>query len=141
MKFTFRFESVLKIRRFRKRREEQKLSTLINKKSLIKNQIEDLKAKCLDEKQAWKKQSVLANRRYYAQKHNRQEYLSQLKTRIDQLNNEIKDQRTELTNALKQMQMIEKIRDRDKQAFVERTEHIEQLEQNEIAIQQFNAES
>jgi len=108
---------------------------------LIKNQIEDLKAKYRNEKQSWEKQSVLANRQYYAQKHDRQEYLSQLKNKIERLNNEIKDQRTKLTNALKQMQMIEKIRDRDKQAFIEQTEHIEQLEQNEVAIQQFNAES
>jgi flagellar export protein FliJ len=141
MKFNFRLASVLKIRRHQKRKEEQKLSALFNRRTAIEEQIESLRAKCRENISYAKKESVSANRRYYMQKHRQHEDLRQLKHQLGLLKHEVEEQRKHLTRAVKLMRMIEKIRDREKRAFIDHAEHMEQLQQNEIAIQQFNSDA
>jgi flagellar biosynthesis chaperone FliJ len=141
MKFKFRFASVLKIRRHQKRSEEQKLSVLFNRRRAIEEQIEGLRVECREEVIYAKKHSVLANQQYYMQKHRQHEDLMQLKHQLNRLKHEVKEQRMHLSRAVKRMRMIEKIRDRDKRVFIDHAEHIEQLQQNEIAIQQFNLDA
>ena len=140
MKFSFRFASVLKVRRYQKRKEKQKLGMLLNQKRMIEQQIRDLKKKCQHAFEQPQKQSALANRQYYAQKHSQHERLTQLKKQHRVLGNKVEEQRGKLTEAVKKMRMMEKLKEREKRAFVERVEHMEQLQQNEIAIQRYNSD-
>jgi flagellar export protein FliJ len=140
MRFKFRFASVLKIRRHQKKKEEQKLSTLFNRKIMVEKQINDVRAKCRQETMPTKKQSVLENRQYYVQKHSTHDYLMKLEHQLSRLESDIEEQRMQLTRALKRMRMMEKLRERDEKTFIDHVEHVEQLQQNEIAIQQFNSD-
>lgn len=140
MKFKFRFDSVLKIRRYQKRKEKQKLNVLFNKRSTTEQLVSNLWKQCRQEAESSTKESVLANRRYYTQKHRQHEYLKQLKQELNQLNSKVKQQREKLAEAVKRMQMMEKIKERDKKVFIEHAEHVEQLQQNEVAIQRYNSD-
>jgi flagellar biosynthesis chaperone FliJ len=140
MKFTFRFASLLKIRNHQKREEEQKLGLLFNKKELIEQQINNLEKKCRQPEPSSNKQTVLDNRRYYTQKHEQHEQLIQLRNQHGQLINNLKQQRVKLKEAVKRVRMMEKIKTRDIEIFIDRVEHLEQLQQNEIAIQRYNSD-
>jgi flagellar export protein FliJ len=141
MNFTFRFASLLKIRNHQKKEEEQKLGLLFNEKELIEQQINNLEDKCRQKEPLSKKQTVHDNRQYYAQKHEQLEQLVQLKHKLNRLANKMEQQRAKLKEAVKRVRMMEKIKTRDKEIFIDRIEHLEQLQQNEIAIQRYNSDS
>lgn len=115
------------------------MGMLFNRKTMIEEEINDLRAEVRRETTSLEKESVLANRRYYVQKHNRHEHLMNLKNKLDQLKNEVEQQQDQLSEALMRMRMMEKLKERDKEDFIDRIEHAEQLQQNEVAIQQFNS--
>lgn len=139
MTFRFRFASVLKLRRHQETMEQQKLAMLIKEQTNVQQQIDELKAACRETADQTERQSVRENRQQYAQKHVIHQRLMNLRHKLNRLAQSIYTQRQYLAEANKKMQMMEKLKEREKQAFINHYEHLEQLQQNEIAIQRYNS--
>ncbi len=140
MKFKFRFASVLKLRRHQEKKEKQKLGILLKKKEILHRKILELKNLCHHGIEQAEEQSLVKNRQDYAQKHTWHKKLTRLRQQVTRLDTEVEEQRQALTEAYKNTRMMEKLKDNEKQAFIEEAEHLEQLQQNEIAIQRYNTE-
>lgn len=138
MGFTFRFASVLKLRRHEEKMEKQKMAVLMKKKAGLDHQIHELELKCRQETAESDSESVITNRQRYAQKHARHKRLMRLGNERTQLEVEIEGQRQKLAEANKKTRMMEKLKKNEKRAFIQRVEHYEQLQQNEIALQRYN---
>lgn len=141
MKFAFQFESLLNIRRHREQQEQQKLGALLEKQVTLNEQKASVEAKltALDRRRRQSAgQDILAITQQYEMKHSLQKKIWALQRRGNQLKGAIHRQRQALVQANKETQMLEKLRQRDRAAFVEEYQQMEQKQQNEIATQMYN---
>ena len=139
MKFKFRFASLLKLRRHQQKKEKQRLGELLTKRADIRTEYDELKKQCEAELSDSQCESVIKNRQQYAQKHAMHKQLVIIEKNLRVLEIKLKEQRDLLAIAAQKTRMMEKLKQNEKNAFIQRIEHQEQLQQNEIAIQRFNS--
>lgn len=142
MKFKFKLESVLKIRKHELKIEKQKLATKIRQQNELEtkyeNHLKNLKsaAKYKDEGD----QSASQNREKMFQNYLLIEtrMLNQLTERITRKKQEVNQQRKTVTEANKQVQMIEKLKNKALMEYQMEADRQEQRFQNEIATQMYH---
>lgn len=139
MKFTFRFASVLKLRRHQEKVEKQKLASLFSHKAELQDQLMNLQHQCQRGATDSSTQTVVANRQHYAQQHQWHKRMADIRLQISELENNIETQRLNLAKANMQTRKMQKLREHEKKTFIEHIEKMDQLQQNEIAIQRYNA--
>lgn len=141
MKFEFKFKSLLNIRRYEEKLEQQKLGGLLQERLHLEKCSMDAERELLGYEQGLKaggSQRVLEVQRNYECRQDLQKEVWQVKKKLVQLDREIEKQRKNLREANKRTKMLEKIKDRERARFVEEFQHKQQLQQNEIATQMFN---
>lgn len=141
MKFKFKLESVLRVRRHEEELEKQKLGILIQKKKNIQislQKVQDAINALNGEYLSETKSDTKSLRKYYAFLQDKQEIFWDLKRKVDVLDNDIIVQRQALLEANKKTKMLEKLRSREMIAYVKEMEQKEQLELNEMATQKYN---
>lgn len=140
MKFEFQFDALLNIRRHEEKKEQQKLGRLIQQQLRLQNRIEQFKArlKKFESTVAGRSQKVAAVRHQYELKQDLQKKIWQLDQKKSRLDEAIEQQRRQLMQANRNTRMLEKLESRERAKFIERYQHEEQLQQNEIATQMYN---
>lgn len=141
MKFTFKFQSLLKIRQYEVDREQQKLGKLLNEKLQFEKRMSVLKKKIHGyghPGEALEALNALEIRQYYEFKKDLHEKLWQLEQKLVRWKKKIEIQRRKLFEANKRSQVIEKLEKKDRAKFVKQMLDREQKQQNEIAIQMYN---
>ncbi|MEX1137480.1 MAG: hypothetical protein WEB89_11295 [Balneolales bacterium] len=138
MKFKFNLESILKVRMHEENLEKQKLASLQNEETLLRNKFEECRQD-LRKIDASRNAMELVN-------HNRermmQNYVLEKGLALNHLSQEIKEkkevvnqQRKNVIEANKQFQIIKKLRQKALLEFIKETNRQDQLAQNEIATQ------
>ncbi|MEX0773123.1 MAG: hypothetical protein WD038_08160 [Balneolales bacterium] len=138
MKFKFNLESILKVRMHEENLEKQKLASLQNEETLLRNKFEE-RREDLRKIDASRNAMELVN-------HNRermmQNYVLEKGLALNHLSQEIKEkkevvnqQRKNVIEANKQFQIIKKLRQKALLEFIKETNRQDQLAQNEIATQ------
>ncbi|SMO59393.1 flagellar export protein FliJ [Fodinibius sediminis] len=140
MKFEFRYESVLSVRQFRKKKEQQRLAACIQQRNVIRKRYRELREQGAASSRNPESESVSVHevRQDYEQRHQLQKQLWQLRNKRDKLEKEVSKQRKRLVEANRESMILEKLKQRERIKFIEHQQHIEQLQQNEIATQMYN---
>lgn len=142
MKFKFKLESILQIRKHELKREKQKLAFLIDQRHKLEDQYEN-HLKKLNSASKLKedgKQSANQNREKMFQNYLliEKQALHRLTDKITHKEREVDEQRKVVTEANKQLQMIEKLKHKALMEFQLEENRQEQHFQNEIATQMFH---
>jgi flagellar FliJ protein len=141
MKFKFKLESVLKIRKHEEELQKQKLGVIMQRKQLINKRLQKVRDVMIDMNDQYlsKSQMDVTNLRgYYASLQDNQEVIWDLKQQLSETDKEIIKQRNALLEANKKTQMLEKLKSKALLTFVREMDRKEQLELNEMATQKYN---
>lgn len=141
MSFAFRFASILKLREYRKKVEEQQLGSLMNEGRTLAGKLEEWRNKRdqagLDASD--RTQLNLADvRTVYGYLHHCQEQVNETIRQVKENQQQLEEQRKKLREADIRADMLRKLEAREKKRFLEHQQHIEQQQLNELATQMFN---
>lgn len=141
MKFSFRFDYLLKIYRHDEKKRQQKLGQALSRRQKLETSIRKLQEQ-LNHYEAHKAEggpeTASGIRRRYELKQDMQKNIWNLKRKREEAEAQVQQRRRELQEANKKTRMLEKLEGRERAAFVEYHQQQEQLEQNEIAIRMYN---
>lgn len=139
MKFTFKYESLKKIRRHRQEREQQKLAVMRGRKAKLQQELSALREELsapVDESS--RRHSVYQVRQTFQHHMKGLKRCWKMEKDLLRLEREIERQRQRLLEADREKKVLETLEAREKMRFVEKLQHREQLRQNEIATQMYN---
>ena len=141
MKFRFKLETVLKIRKHEEELQKQKLGVIMQRKQLINSRLQKVQSVMTDMNDQYlsKSQMDVRNLRgYYASLQNKQEVIWDLRQQLAETDKEIIKQRNVLLEANRKTQMLEKLKSKALLTFVQEMDRKEQVELNEMATQKYN---
>jgi len=141
MKFRFKLETVLKIRKHEEELQKQKLGVIMQRKQLINSRLQKVQSVMTDMNDQYlsKSQMDVRNLRgYYASLQDKQEVIWDLRQQLAETDKEIIKQRNVLLEANRKTQMLEKLKSKALLTFVQEMDRKEQVELNEMATQKYN---
>lgn len=141
MKFRFKLQTVLKLRRHEENMEKQKLGLVLNEWQDLKDQKLGIEQSLSSVNQQFMSTSdfnMITMKNFYGFIHDQHNVLHRLDSELETAEEKVTEQRKKLLEANKQTRMLEKLREKEQSRFRREMEHIEQVELNEIATQRFN---
>ncbi|HKJ46944.1 MAG TPA: flagellar FliJ family protein [Balneolales bacterium] len=141
MKFRFKLETVLKIRKHEEELQKQKLGVIMQRKQLINSRLQKIQSVMteMNDQYLSKSQMDVRNLRgYYASLQDKQEVIWDLRQQLAETDKEIIKQRNVLLEANRKTQMLEKLKSKALLTFVQEMDRKEQVELNEMATQKYN---
>ncbi|MBF4691726.1 flagellar export protein FliJ [Fusibacter ferrireducens] len=122
-KFKFRYESVLKMRLDKEDQLKNDLAKLVQKRQNILDQIDHLKEK-LEDYSSWVQEGLLSGRRmhYYEIDQGKQYYrkhIHDLTVTLQQVEAKIEEAKVVLTEAMKERKVMEKLKEKDYQKYID----------------------
>lgn len=145
MKFKFRMESILKLRKHQEQLEKQQLAEIMSRKKDLRE-----RRKFHEEKikqsgdimtdDGYRSLDLSVIRAQYAFKQDQHQEMWRLDGKLKEVEAKAEFQRKKLVDANQRMRMLEKMKDREKLRFMKKLQHLEQKELNEIATQHYNRE-
>lgn len=139
MKFTFKYDSLMNVRRHEQKKQQQRLAELMNRRRQLREKLGRLRRNVsapMDESE--RRQTVQGVRRSFQHHMSLLKQVWNLEQDLLKLEQEIENQRNRLLEASRKKSMLEKLEAREKMNFVKNLQHREQLRQNEIATQMYN---
>jgi flagellar export protein FliJ len=141
MKFEFSLEPVLKVRKHEEKIQKQKLAEKLSEKKELSEQKQFLQQKL-------KKHLMQTDREDYNNVHDLQrhrQYINEMHQKLDDLNgslkvieNAISQQRDKLAEVHKKRHIIEKIKDEERELFLEKVSRKQRKVMDEVAMQTFS---
>jgi len=141
MSFSFRFKSLLKLRRHRVASEKQKLHNLLQKELSIQDEIDNLESSISKfEQQADQQQQINLNsiKNYYKYIHNKQHALLELYNELYAAKESINKQQQTLIEASRSVKVLEKLESREKLKYYKILQEKERKQLNEIGTLMYN---
>jgi flagellar export protein FliJ len=141
MKFEFSLEPVLKVRKHEEKIEKQKLAEKLNKK----NNLDEIKARL---KEKLEKHLDKADQKEFINLHDlrrHQQHINDLYEKVEKVNNSLSavkkavdQQRDKLANVHKKRHIMEKVKEEERELFLEEISKHQQKVMDEIATQTFS---
>lgn len=139
MKFKFKYDSLMKVRRHEQKRQQQRLAELMNSHRQLRDKLERLRRNVsAPMEESEQRQTVQGVRRSFQHHMSLLRQIWSLEQNLLKLEQEIENQRNRLLEASRKKSMLEKLEAREKMNFVKDLQRREQLRQNEIATQMYN---
>lgn len=142
MNFSFKYRSLMKVRRHEQKLQQQKLAELLSRQQAMSRRLQRLLERP-DPPALGNggRHSVQGMRRGYAHRMTHLKQVWKLQEELERLGCDIEEQRRRLLEASKKTRMLEKLEKQDKVRFLEELNRREQLQQNEIATQRYHRAS
>jgi len=138
MKYIFRFQSLLEIRKHEEKVEKQKLASITRRLVKLISRYDRIQRMIIDyslNNATTDSGSVQFFKAGYTFLHQQREKLCELDEQLRELKKEQEKQRKRLLEANRNVKKMEKIREKDRRKFIFEQERYEQLQLNEIASQ------
>ena len=141
-RFEFELKSVLRVRRHQEELQRQKFASARKKRQELeqrKASIEQEVAQCNDRRnRAVDGSTPVSHRQHYSYLHQQQQAVRDLEQQIAKAEQQVEQERTKLVEANKKTRILENLEAKQKAAFHQKVERLEQKQINEIATQRFN---
>lgn len=141
MKFNFSFEPVLKVRKHQEKLQKQKLAKELSKKNEIdelRTDIQERLKNYLDNAQSGQAENLHVIKRRNRQMVQVHQVINKLNEDLDNAENIVNKERQKLATAYKKRHILEKMKEKEKQRFLEKMLKLEQKEMDEIATQTYS---
>lgn len=141
MKFKFRFDSVLTIRKHEEEIQRQKYANALRVKYNIENQKAEIKEVMDKYNHAFEHKlptGRLGIMQHYSHIQDSQQKIWELNNALKRADEEVERERLKLVEANKKTKMLEILETKDRKSFIIEMERMEERQLNEIATQLFN---
>lgn len=141
MKFKFRFDSVLTVRKHEEELQKQKFANALRTKYHLENQIAEISEVMEKYNNAFENKlpsGRLGIMQHYAHIQDSQQKIWELKNAVNRAEEEVERERLKLIEVNKKTKMLEILEKKERKSFIQEMERVEERQLNEIATQLFN---
>ncbi|SHG14916.1 flagellar export protein FliJ [Fodinibius roseus] len=141
MKFKFSLESVLKVREHEEKLQKQKLAQKLSEKKKLHNQMADLEEKLkghLEKADREEFENLHRLRRHTAHVHEVHQKMKKVNGSLKAVENAVDMERDKLAAVHKERHIMEKVKEDERENFIEKLSRQEQKVMDEIAGQSFS---
>jgi len=141
-KFKFKFETLKNVREHKKKIQQQKLARAEKKKMQIEHDIRQLEESVAVSNQQRNQEltnyNAAKHRQHYSYLHDNYKQIQSLNNQLNKVNGEVEKERKKLIQLSKKTKILENLEARQRTAYLEEMDRMEQKQLNEVAIQQYN---